>query len=259
MTEAQQSTLNAVIGLAKADPTIRAVILCGSLAAGTEKPESDVDVFVVVTDPEIERRKPAHDWFWGTDASLAEFGVHVDGKVISRDFLERLPAEGNEAILSTLAHARVIHSIDDTIPPLVSRSVAISSETRLETIRRLYALMVSKRFTATDDPSNILQVKFSILETVFYACRLILAHNNVLYPCLKHLEREVRLCREMPEDFIPLMHRVLEEQSFAALDSFWVPVDKFFRRYRYDDSIRKGYVLENEQFWFHGLPPVREL
>jgi hypothetical protein len=106
--------------------------------------------------------------------------------------------------------------------------------------------MKNYKFKADDDMDNILQIKHSIFLTVFLACRLVLTHNNIFYPCVKNMEKEIEKCVNTPNGFIENMHKVLETFSFEELGTFYNTTEDYFKKYMFDDKIRKGYVIENE-------------
>lgn len=57
MFQHHQIALNQLVELLKPDPTIRAIITAGSIAQGKARENSDIDVYIVVTDESFEERK----------------------------------------------------------------------------------------------------------------------------------------------------------------------------------------------------------
>lgn len=254
MTKTQHDTVNSVIDAGRADSSVLGVILCGSLARGTERDDSDVDVFIVVDDERFARAAATKELYWTLDAACSGGHCEVDGKLVSKAFLRKAAEVGTESIRSTLSHAKVIYSVDPEIEGLLAPFRNAVPESR-ENARKFYALMKSRRFTADDDVRNVLQVRQSIIDTVTYACRLVLAHNGVLFPCAKNMEREIEFCADKPANFNANMRALLESFSLDDLGRFYDEVDEYYREYRFDDALRKGYVIENEWFWYFGIKP----
>ncbi len=258
MNENQKETIERLKSLAAEDETILGLILCGSLANGTETDKSDVDVIVVVTDDRFRHEQTNKNFFWGTDFDSNDFPVEVDGKIVPKRFIEEALRTGNESIRSTLFHSKMIYGDKELQESLRSFSGSINGK-KLQNIRKFYALMKSARFSANVDTGNLLFVQKCIFDTVYFACRLVLAHNDILFPCVKNLHKEIENCSKIPEDFEDQMNDVLSTQSIEKLARFYKTVDKYFDQYHYDNRIRKGYVLENELFWFFGIKPYAEL
>ncbi len=259
MNKNQEDTINQLIKHAAKDESILALILCGSVAKGTETDRSDIDVFVVVTDERFNKEKETKNYFWGTDFDSEEYKVEVDGKIIPKDFLSKIWEYGNECVKSTLYHSKVIYSRDTDIEKLLASKYSIFIEQKNENIKKFYSLMKSCRFSADDDLENILFVNKCIYDTVFYACRLVLAHNDILYPCVKNLQKTLRQCKDLPDNFIPLMNEVMDSYDLNNMVQFYNCVDGYFKEYRFDNRLRRGYVLENELFWYFNTFPYSEI
>ncbi|GHU22870.1 hypothetical protein FACS1894172_07820 [Spirochaetia bacterium] len=258
MTKEQEKTVELLIEEAKKDKNIIGIILCGSLAKNTGNKNSDVDIFVIVNDIEFEKRRKQKNYFWGTNFETSIYPVEIDGKIINKDFIKRIWKNGNECIKNTFNKVRLLYSCDEEIGKLLEKRNIINLE-KEENIRKFYALMKSNKFKAADDMANIIQMKYCVFNTVYFACRLILEHNNIYYPCIKNLEKELNNCINRPDDFIKNMHKVLEEYSLKELDEFYNSTEKYFKEYRFDDRIRKGYVIENENYWFFNERPYSEI
>lgn len=259
MNKDQEDTIKQLIEYVSKDESILGLILCGSIAKGTETDRSDIDVFVVVTDERFNREMMSKNYFWGTNFDSKEFKVEVDGKIIPKNFLEKIWEYGNESIKSTLHHSKVIYSRDRDIAKLLMNKSNLSKQNRKENARKFYSLMVSSRFSADDDLDNILYVTKCIYDTVFYACRLVLAHNGIYYPCVKNLYKELNNCDKLPINFITSMNEVMHSYSFEKMVEFYNSVCNYFKEYHFDNRLRKGYVLENELFWYFNTFPYAEI
>lgn len=259
MNNNQKYTIKQLISFASKDESVLALILCGSIAKGTETDSSDIDVFVVVTDERFKKEMLKKNYFWGTEFDSKEFKTEVDGKIIPKDFLEKVWDYGNESIKCTLYDSKVIYSRDESIEKLLMNRTYLSIEEKNENIRKFYSLMKSSRFSADNDLNNLLFVNKCIYDTVFFACRLVLAHNEIYYPCVKNLYKELNVCNKLPNDFIRLMNEVMHSYFFDKMVEFYDCVDEYFKEYHFDNRIRKGYVLENELFWYFNTFPYAEI
>jgi predicted nucleotidyltransferase len=258
MTLNQEKTIELIKNDAKKYKFIIGIILCGSLAKNTENENSDVDIFVIVDDIEFEKRKLYKDYFVGTIFEQSNYPVYIDGKIINKDFLKRIWTEGNECIKYTFSQVKLLYSLDNEIEEII-KNIEKTNYNKKENIKKFYALMKSYKFKAGDDMENIIQIKHGIFYTVFFACRLVLAHNDIYYPCVKNMEKEIEKCINKPKNFIQNMHKLLDTYSFEELETFYITTEEYFKEYRFDDKIRKGYVIENESYWFFGERPYSEI
>src|SRR5690242_7046126 len=105
-----QQTIERTVALLQQDPQTLAVILGGSLAKGWERADSDVDIFLVVTDEEFERCLAA-----GTiqyfNREIADCpGGYVEGKIVNQQFLRDVADHGSEPARAAFTGARVLYS-----------------------------------------------------------------------------------------------------------------------------------------------------
>lgn len=259
LTNDQLETLEIITEQGPKDATILGIILCGSIAKGTSNQHSDIDVFVVVTDEEWQRRIKAKDFFWGSISGLNIYKTFVDGKVVNIDLIKKIGKYGTEPIRSTFQNAKLLYCCNEQLNSLLTKTDIFKINNRNENIKKYYSLFKSNFHKADDDLSNLFLVKQCIIDTVFYACRLTLAYNNILYPCRKNLEKEIIHCPKKPERFIELMQEVLSSFSLEALQRFYNAVESYYDMYSMDNTIRKGYVLENELFWYFNIVPYDEI
>jgi len=258
MTIEQKRTIELIKKDAPKYKFIIGIILGGSLAKNSGNENSDVDIFVIVDNSEFERRKLTKDYFVGTIFDQTNYPVYIDGRIINLDFLRKIWTEGNECVKNTFSNVKLIYSLNREIDELIKNKNK-ANYNKKENIRKFYALMKSNKFKANDDINNIMQIKHGMFYTVFFACRLVLAHNDIYYPCIKNMEKEIMNCKRKPQNFIEGIHKVLETNSFDELEKFYKETEEYFKEYRFDDKIRKGYVIENENYWFFGERPYSEI
>jgi predicted nucleotidyltransferase len=258
MTSEQKKTIELLVKDAKENNDIIGLILCGSLAKNNGNTNSDVDIFVVVNGNEFEQRKKNKDYFCGTIFDQKKYPVSIDGKIIDKNFLKKIWIDGNECTKNTFSDVKLLYSCDKEIDNLLENTDK-TNYNKEENIKKFYALMKSYRYKANDDINNIIQIKHGIFYMVFFACRLVLEHNDIYYPCVKNMEKEIKNCVNKPDNFIENMHKALETFSLEEMFSFYKTTEEYFKEYRFDDKIRKGYVIENESYWFFNQRPYSEI
>jgi predicted nucleotidyltransferase len=258
MTLEQEKTIEMIKNVAKSYNYILGVILIGSLAKNTGNKESDVDIIVVVDDDEFMKRKLIKNYFCGTIFDQPNYPTYIDGKIVNKEYLRKIWSEGNECVKNTFSEVKLIYLRDPEISKLLNDFDKINYN-KNENIKKFYALMTSYSLKAKDDVNNIIQIKHGIFNTVFFACRLILAHNDVYYPYVKNMEKAIKNCEKKPDNFLENMYKVLETFSFNDLDLFYETTEEYFKEYKFDDSLRKGYVIENEEYWFFNVRPYSEI
>jgi predicted nucleotidyltransferase len=258
MTLEQEKTIEMAINNVKRHNFILGLILVGSLAKNKGNKDSDVDFIVVVNEEEYKKRKLYKNYFCGTLFKQSNYPVYIDGKVVNKNYLKKIWSEGNECVKNTFSEVKLLYSRDKEIEKLL-KNIDKTNYAKEENIRKFYSLMTSYRYKANDDTNNILQIKHGIFYTVFFACRLVLEHNDIYYPCLKNMEKAIEDCKNKPDNFVEKIHTVLNTFSLKEMEIFYEITEDYFKEYRFDDKIRKGYVIENEDYWFFNVRPYSEI
>jgi predicted nucleotidyltransferase len=123
--------LEALVEHVKADRSVVAAVLCGSLSHDTVWAKSDIDLVLVT----VDEKKPPSTGRW---RSLYADGVNVHANLVSRSEFRRI-VEGsmhNSFMHSLLAKGRLLYTHDDTIHDLFARLREIGDrDTQLQLLR----------------------------------------------------------------------------------------------------------------------------
>jgi hypothetical protein len=91
------------------------------------------------------------------------------------------------------------------------------------------------------------------------ACRLVLAHNRVLYPYHKWLLRTVAGVPDRPDDFVDLVRALAIERTPAAAEAVVVSLLLFREWPQAPAGWSTQFMLDSEWNWLDGEPPIDDL
>ena len=245
----------------KDDPRFPALIVGGSIAKGREKADSDVDILLVATDEEFARRLREVDMHY-VDLEIADYpSGYVEGKVIDRQFLVDAADHGSEPARAAFKGAFVAYSRIPDLEELLAGIPVYPERDRAEKIRAFYIQLdaASRWFMPDAEKRDDSYLRaWAAATSVFYGCRLILAHNRILYPWHKWLLHEARNAPDKPADFIELAERLLRESSRETATAFRDSV-MGFRDWgvSWDKAVGR-FILDIEWNWRDGRPPLAE-
>ena len=237
------------------DPDKLALVICGSLATGKAREDSDVDLYLVVTDEEFERVRAAEGCFYGSWDPDRFSGVEIDGKIVGKRFLQEAAARGSEPTRASFESAYTEFSHDTEIAELIARIAVYPEWEREARIKAFYGQVKHHRYVGEQGflLGNEYFARRSVTELVFFAARLVLAHNRVLFPCHKSLFAALERCEDVPSGFVGSSQELLRNPSLAAVIDYYEQVIGYFDEYDYPDQERISRVLEQEWSWFSGL------
>jgi predicted nucleotidyltransferase len=261
MNARHRAAVDELVRLHGDDPAKLALIICGSLAMGKARDDSDIDLYLVATDEEFERARREEGCFYGSWDPDRFSGVEIDGKIVGKQFLVEAAARGSEPTRASFHGAYAEFSHDPEIDELIERIAAYPEWEREEKIRVFWTFTKHYRYVGAEafEHGDDYFARRSALELVFYSARLALAHNRVLFPCHKSLFAALERCTELPPSFVDSSRRLIENPSPEALIDHYELAAGFFGRYDYPDQERIGFILENEWSWFSGVPFAGDL
>jgi hypothetical protein len=215
--------------LLRRDPEVRALLLGGSIAHGFESPASDVDLLIVVSDPDHDARMREGRMQWSTAEACDWPGGYVEGKYVSPGFLAEVARAGSEPARFAFQDARVLFSDVAEIEPVLRAIARYPIETRDEKIRRFHAQFEAWHWYGHEALKRADRhlLSLAIARVVLFGGRMILAHNERLYPYHKWFLRVLEQAPARPPDLMERIAALHADPSQATLLGFWAVVKNF--------------------------------
>lgn len=229
MHEHHRKTIDKLIERFKEDYKFLALIIGGSIAKGREKEDSDVDIMLVATDEEYQRRKENKDFHYYTTDVCDYAGGYVDGKVINLQFLIDAADHGSEPARAAFRGAFAAYSNIPDIEKILTKIPIYPEQEQKKKIQSYYSQFIGSRWCIdeAEKRGSIYLLSHAAKEMVFFGGRLILAHNKILYPYHKWFMTEIMNAEEKPEDFIDLSEKLLAKPCSQNAQLLYDSVDKF--------------------------------
>jgi len=243
-----------------ADPAVEALLVGGSIAHGLARPDSDLDVLLVVSEEELARRTAAHQVTF-TDPDAGDYeGGYLDGKYISRGFLAEVIERGSEPARWAFADAIVGFARAPELAELVRSAGAYPEAQRDEKLRAFlgHAMLMSwfHREAAKRDDRYL--AAYASSRVALFAGRAILAHNRMLYPFHKWFTTMLDRAPLRPPDLLEQIDGVLAEPTAARAEALTASVADVVGIELTIGEAASGFTELTEWSWRYGPPPLDE-
>jgi hypothetical protein len=257
--EHHEDTLGAYVRRVKADPNAIAVIVVGSVALGTERPDSDVDVYLVVPDDVFDSAIATNRVIFVERSDAEYLGGYVDVKLATVAFLNAAAERGDDPVRASFEGARVAWVRDGydiaglvaaipLLPPTVWESRAVSFISQV----RLHGTDFLREAIALD---NTFLLHHAAVHTVGAGGRALLALNRRLFRGPKYLDATLATLDRIPDGYGDLARQLITRPSQESADAY-VQALETFHRWPVDrtasDSI---FIRDNELAWLTGILP----
>lgn len=254
----QEDTLAAYVTKVSEDEASIAVVLDGSLAKGTEREDSDVDVYLVVTDAAFadafEKERLSY-----VDSEVATYdGGYVDIKVVTTDYLRRAAEEGDDPVRASFLGARVAWTQDPQVGGLVAAIPVLPEEAWAERMAsfiaqmRLYGGYFLKQ---GDQLGDEYLLRWAAVHAVGSAGRALLARGHVLFQGNKYLTGLLSGLPDLPEGYLDLADRLLAGPTAELGRKFLDLVEGHETWPITREQTLSRFVRENELSWLTRVPP----
>jgi hypothetical protein len=243
-----------------ADAGVLALILGGSVAHGFAAADSDLDLLIVVSDAEYaQRRRDGRLQFLDSDLCTYPNG-YVDGKYLGESLVRSIAERGSEPARFAFKDAQVLFSRIADLDSLLREITRYPVAGKDDRVQRFHAQFETWHWYAHEglrwENRNLLGTAVSKL--VLFGGRLILAHNEILYPFHKWFLRVLADAPDKPADLMERIAALYDYPNEENLRAFYGCV-AFHRPWAPNMAWPVRFVLDTELAWEEGRAPVDDL
>jgi predicted nucleotidyltransferase len=256
-----ESSVARVIEHFSQQPNVHALLLTGSLAHGFARPTSDVDIAIVVSDDDYQNRKRTSKLTFFDNNLCTYPGGYVDGKYVSVQFIRDVAVTGSEPARFAFKDATVLFSHIDGLDQIVAAASRYPAERKAENLARFMAQFEAWNWYV----EQALQVqdeyllRFASTKLALFGGRLVLTHNELLFPYHKWFTRVLREAPKKPGDIENLLDNLLKSPSKETSSAFYTTIKSFTDWPAPTMPWSTQFVIDSELTWQSGEVSVDDL
>ncbi|MDQ0257053.1 putative nucleotidyltransferase [Evansella vedderi] len=240
---------------------IIALVFGGSVAKGIERPDSDLDAMVIVTQEYFAKRKKMNSTSEVIDGLCTYEGGYFDIKYMTKDYIKAAAEKGSEPTRNSFIGSRVLFSKDSEIENIVNDIPVFQMWEKEDKQLSFYSALQMNYmyFWKMCEPEGYMKTHVAA-EIVYMVYRLILQENHILFPSNRRLEETVQNIPNKPEGIVELCRKFCETQDNDTCDQL---VDIFTKWTSYKmpediSTVTTRYQLDYEQWWMTPRPLINE-
>ncbi|MBI4517334.1 MAG: nucleotidyltransferase domain-containing protein [Deltaproteobacteria bacterium] len=242
------------------DSEVLALILGGSIAHGFATAASDVDVMILVSDRDYEARLRDGRLQYYDPTLCAYEGGYVDGKYLGEGFLQKIAAAGSEPARFAFQDAQVLFSGIAGLATVLGEIVRYPLADKAARLQRFYAQFEVWHWYAHEALKlrNRYLLGVAANKMVLFAGRLILAHNELLYPYHKWFLAVLERAADKPRDLLAQLAALTTDPSPEHIRSLYETIVQF-RPWECTIPWTTQFMLDSELNWLDGRSPVEDV
>lgn len=235
------------------------LVVVGSAARGTARPDSDIDVYRVIDDAAFAVALADGAVSWIEPCPDAWPGGYIDVKLVGLGLLRRAVEESDDPFRASFAGARVVHDATGELPALIGR-IAASTPERFDALARSFAdqfgLFAGYFLPHAEERRDPLPQRYAASRAALAAARVVLARDRVLFRGMKYQREQVRAAPSGGDAVADALEVLVRSASAAAADDVARLLMGLGVSTTVDDPMLGRFIVENELAWFTGeMPP----
>lgn len=244
------------------DPSVLALLLGGSLAHGFARPDSDIDVAIVLTPDAFQQRR--HDGrLHYNNRALCTYPGYIDGKFMDLDFLRLVAERGSDPARFAFKDSRILLSRIDGLERVLADIVRYPTAQTPERTARFSAQLLAWRwyFSEAVRQDNPYLRGLAVQKITLFSCRLVLAQNEMLHPYHKWLLRVAGTAPRRPAGFPDNLAPLFAAPSQDRIDALCREILAFAGvDYAAADALwPTRFMQDTELTWMSGEPAIDDL
>jgi len=244
------------------DPEVWALLLGGSIAHGFETPTSDVDIMIFVSDEDYEKRLAENRIHFFNTELTTYAGGYVDGKYSTQKFVRQVIEKGSEPARFAFAGSQVLFSKLNGFEDDVCKAAEYPIADKAKRIKRFYAQFEAWHWYCGEALrlKNQYLLGTAVGKFILFSGRLILAHNELLYPYHKWFLKVLESAKAKPSDLLENIHTLNESPTVENIEALYEKI-KSFQTWTDDPSFSwpTQFMIDSELNWRDSTTPVDDL
>lgn len=237
-----------------ARPDTVAIILTGSVARGTERADSDVDLYLVVTEERWAEADAADLLMYTEDDGIGYDGGYFDVKLATLSYLDDAADRGDDPVRDSFAASRIVFSRVDDLDARIARIHPVSVpaaewDAKVASFlaqARLHGGYFLRQAAQSGDQLLLLHASVHLATS---AARALLAANRVAFSGPKYLTKQVAGLDRKPAGFDALLTAVLADPAPTTADALLASLEAFAGDLLPEANTLSRFVRDNELAW----------
>jgi hypothetical protein len=254
-----EETIAGFVDFRTGSPDTLGVVVVGSVARGDERVDSDVDVYVVLTDAAYAAAERAGAVAYVSRAGVTYDGGYVDVKLASPSYLRAAADHGDDPTRASFDRAQVRLDRTGDLTALIGRMTELPEGAwahRVHAYRAQLALYGQYFLRQAYDRHDRFLLQHSATHAALSAGRCALAQSHRLFRGQKYLTGDLTSLDDLPEGFFTAWMALLTEPTPDAADRLVAVIDGWLGAPLTLDEALSAFIVGNELAWLRqSVPP----
>ncbi|MCU1509083.1 MAG: hypothetical protein JWQ12_1348 [Glaciihabitans sp.] len=237
--------------------SVLAVVITGSIVRGTERPDSDIDLYLVVTEEAWDTAWLHHRLMYTETEGIGYEGGYFDVKLATLSYLDDAAERGDDPVRDSFAHSSIAFSRVDDLADRLERAARVPDEqwmsraaSFLAQVRLHGGYFLDNAYRASDN----LLLQHAAVHAVVAADRALLALNHVTFQGQKYLTKTTAVLERKPHGWQQLVDDLLSAPSPTTSGALTAALEEFYDWPLPREQTLSRFIVDNELAWRYRTP-----
>jgi hypothetical protein len=237
----------------RTDPDTLGVVLVGSVARSEDRPDSDVDLYLVVGDAAFDRAAAAGRIAYVDRTGIDDPHGYLDVKLVSPSYLREAAGAGDDPLRASFVGARVLWDSGHDLPAVVA-AILGPDATYFAGLEMAFAAQVALHggyfLPQALELRKPLLAHHAAVHAAYAAGRLVLAHDRVFFRGAKYLDSQLAASPSTPSGLALLLTDLVTEPGAARMREVEAALSPLVPGgFSISDEVLSRFITDNELSW----------
>lgn len=246
-----------------ADPKVQALILTGSIAHGFQSAESDFDALIVLSEDDYQQHVDVGNMTVVLHDVTTYPGGYLDGKYTSLSFIKQVAEMGSEPARWAFDGAQVLFNRNEgpALEEAIRAAPVYPAAEERERQRWFRAQLEIWAWYTTEaiKKKNKYLLHTAVGKLILFGGRLILSHNELLYPYHKWFLRVLDSAPQKPEGLMACIDDLASDPTLDKVQAFAGLIKEFQDWPTGPHRFGAIFMEDSELNWLHIKTPVEDI
>ncbi|MBN2738027.1 MAG: nucleotidyltransferase domain-containing protein [Spirochaetales bacterium] len=261
MEKHHQEAIDIFLKRYSGDETILAVLLGGSIAHGFSKSDSDIDLSIIVSPEEFQKRKAENNLAFSIwDICNYENG-YVDCKLVDLGLMKKIAEKGSDPSRYAFKDNQILYSRLDGLGALLTEIDRFPIEKQEERRKRFASQLLAWKWYYSEGvkKKNSYLIFLAIQKIVLFSSRIVLNENALLYPYHKWLLRVLDGAGKKPDHLLKKIDELFGENTIEMVNAYCLCILDFIGFTEKSVDWPNYFLKDSEQNWIDHEAPVEDI
>jgi predicted nucleotidyltransferase len=254
-----EDSIAAFVERTRQDPRVLGIVLDGSVASGRERPDSDVDLILIMSEGAFADAWRDNQLMRVEREGVTYEGGYYDIKLGSVGYLQRAADRADDPTRAALLDARVVWSRIDGLEELVAAVPRLPDEAweqRMASFIAQVRLHQGYFLRQAAEHDNHFLLHHAATHLVGAGGRALLALNRTFFQGQKYLDQTLAGLERVPDGYAAAARAVLDDPGPQTGGRYRDLIESYHPWPLSDDETLSTFLRGNELGWYSGEAPT---